>query len=513
MNFEHEIREIWNRIVRLEKTVYQNFNSDRPDNAVTSRIDLLSEKFSAMEKEMMSVNSTIKALQSVKERNQFLEKENNDLRVEKQQAEEREREIIQGYEQRCNALQGEIKHRDDIISKQCTRIESLTDERNKLVADSNKKKDLKLKIEQLESENKNFKDRVNALESDKEGLEDTINNLKSEKDILNEQVQVLSVSKNTLDIQVEELQTDKKALYDKVNKLEDNKEALYQNVKELETNKNELGGQIEKLKADKESLHDKVNELETDKESLHDKVNELETDKESLHQKVKELEANKSALHEKTKTLEEQKEDLKEQIHGLETDNKALRDKVHGLEVDNKALEEKMNCKVDELSNIIQDKSNAWASAIEQYQKLMLLMYQCDSLKPLIEGFGMDVSKNATDYKSVLSFVGMLGNELTFAAYLYNFWDGLKSTNGNRKALDRNDYKFIDALNQYYEEIYGLGYDIIYYPQGSDNRFNKELMKDIESSNRVFQRYSDVYVPAVMRDGSHVEKMMKVKGE
>ena len=50
-----------------------------------------------MEKDMICVNSTIKALQSVMERNQFLEKENHDLRVENQQAVEREREIIQGY--------------------------------------------------------------------------------------------------------------------------------------------------------------------------------------------------------------------------------------------------------------------------------------------------------------------------------------------------------------------------------------------------------------------------------
>ena len=80
-------------------------------------------------------------------------------------------------------------------------------------------------------------------------------------------------------------------------------------------------------------------------------------------------------------------------------------------------------------------------------------------------------------------------------------------------ALDDDDLTFIEEVNNYYKEMYGLPYDVLIVPEGESDKFDKNIMRDLNKPNEPFMRFSEVYTPAIMRDQRNVEKRMIVKGE
>lgn len=135
-------------------------------------------------------------------------------------------------------------------------------------------------------------------------------------------------------------------------------------------------------------------------------------------------------------------------------------------------------------------------------------MYKCKNLNTYVKTFGMDANKEGKDYQSVVSFINLLGSGTTFAPLLYNFYENVL------KVLDKYDYEFIKAINSYYREYFGVPFDILIIPE--NEKFDKEIMKDKDKPGNVFSRFSEVYAPAVMRDGTKgtgVFMKMIVKGE
>ena len=134
-------------------------------------------------------------------------------------------------------------------------------------------------------------------------------------------------------------------------------------------------------------------------------------------------------------------------------------------------------------------------------------MYKCKTLQDYIKGFGMEVSKDGNDIQSMISFIGVFGNQTTFAPMLYQFYEN------EAIALDDDDLTFIEEVNNYYKEMYGLPYDVLIVPEGESDKFDKNIMRDLNKPNEPFMRFSEVYTPAIMRDQRNVEKRMIVKGE
>ena len=134
-------------------------------------------------------------------------------------------------------------------------------------------------------------------------------------------------------------------------------------------------------------------------------------------------------------------------------------------------------------------------------------MYKCKSLSRYVKGFGMDETKEGNDFQSVVSFISLFGNQMTFAGLLYSFYEEQETK------LDADDCEFIKAINLYYRKRYGITYDVLVIPEGGNERFEKEMMKDKGKPNDVFSKISEVYAPAVMRKETAVEKRMIVKGE
>ena len=141
------------------------------------------------------------------------------------------------------------------------------------------------------------------------------------------------------------------------------------------------------------------------------------------------------------------------------------------------------------------------------YNRLYEAMAQSNILRELMEKFSINFDNNDNEISNMICFVRMIGNGVTFADVLYIFLEQKCVVLGHKEKL------FVDELNKFYRNIYAIHYDVVIFPNYDlDKKFNKMLMKDNTRRSEIFKFYSDVFVPAVMRNSKNVEKRAIVNG-
>lgn len=264
---------------------------------------------------------------------------------------------------------------------------------------------------------------------------------------------------------------------------------------ELEKEKNEqithLSTQKAELEHEKRELQEEIRLAKAEIERVNEAKANLESEK---NEKISRLSTQKV-------DLEHEKEELQEEMMSKRAEIKKLNEEIAQLREEKSDLEKQ--CEEQQYEK--EKQRREWSEFTSVYRDLMKMMYRCQNLAEMVEDFGMDISKGAEDFQSVIGFVGMLGNEYTFPPLVYRYWGDF--------VLDENDIAFIDVVNQYYKEYLQLDYDILWYPTDEEKKFDKEKMKDKESPTSPFRHYSEVYAPAVMRDADKILFPATVKGE
>lgn len=207
----------------------------------------------------------------------------------------------------------------------------------------------------------------------------------------------------------------------------------------------------------------------------------------------------------------------KKYIFGVEYNNKKLRDKLVSQKKELENVVRKYEILLNESNSNKKDvikisESNEESSLLDgyvkDYKKMYDLMINSEVFDDLMKGFGVKGSSGKSKIESMICFVRMIGNGVTFADILYVYLEQ------KRVCLGESERNIIDAVNFYYKKTYALSYEVLLFPnQGIDSKFDKSIMKDINVRNGVFKEYTDVYTPAVMRDSKKIEKRALVKGK
>ena len=253
------------------------------------------------------------------------------------------------------------------------------------------------------------------------------------------------------------------------------------------TNQKKLNLCIEKyqkiIQKEQDNLAQKTDEAQNLMEQLklaQEKADHLYVKNSELKQKIEEEE---EVFGRKAKELEE----LKAREENL---NRVL-------------IQEKQKVKMYE------DKFGCWKAEIKDYQELLKLVFECESLIHMMEDYKLIKINGPEDVANLIHFVNLLGDRASFLPTMYDYLEDYKER--KREAVDQAEIKLFSCLNAYYRKNYEISSDLIRYPQ-EGAKFEQESMKDFDNRRKMFRSVECVYVPAVMRDEKTYLKLALVKG-
>lgn len=161
---------------------------------------------------------------------------------------------------------------------------------------------------------------------------------------------------------------------------------------------------------------------------------------------------------------------------------------------------------IEALKSEVNQSSGALRPTVEPFLKLGSAVQACPSTKELIEPY-----LPLENTKNVVLFVGLVGNERTFAQVIYNAMKKYKST--EKTAITPSEKALFVAVNDFYKKRDDIEFDVLVLPEES-GKFNKLQLQDLEKpGNTAFRQYTEVYVPIVMKDEKSVGFRGVVKGK
>lgn len=149
-------------------------------------------------------------------------------------------------------------------------------------------------------------------------------------------------------------------------------------------------------------------------------------------------------------------------------------------------------------------KFSGFDEVVEPYVKILSLVEKCPSTNSLVAEF------LPVNTKTIIKFIGFFGSDLSFANKIYNAMKSYKTTNKN--PIENCEITLFDSLNEFYKDNNNVEFDVMSIPLENE-KFNKLTLQDLEKpSNTSFRKYTEVYVPMIMKDEKNVTFRGVVKG-
>lgn len=482
---------VWNRIVAIEKCLFkaEDPNKDGTANAKMEAVvkDIIIKMFGENEigGELESLKTQLEKVEKKQQEFQITEANLKDTKEElevTQKELEQTKEKLRNIEKEKGNLQQRIQElQSELEKKEREKGEALYQVRQE-------KEDEISRLEKQHKETIEEKDKNHKIE-----LEDKLN--KQKEQYIEEREKY--VNKITAE--------HTSALENLTTSLE-KKEAEWNNEKEdwkrkeiaWEKEKEDSMGEKRRLKEENNKLEERIKNLERKNSSLENRINGLEYEKKDLNLKLEKSVSDFKAKQMQYEESVQENHKILQEKENLAIDLENLRQNLEG--------EQK---KVAEYHN----KFGIWDEDTKEYQGLLDAMFRCDSLSDMLQWYEIKKENGVEDVSNILKFIGMFcGAEPTaFLKNLYNFLEDDREE--NKKYLSPEEIHLFDCLNHYYrqQEKLEIEYDLIRYPEAGD-KFDKNMMADMEYRTKIYRTVEGVYVPTIMRDERNPLLRALIKG-
>ncbi|MFI3254184.1 MAG: hypothetical protein R3Y63_07565 [Eubacteriales bacterium] len=263
-------------------------------------------------------------------------------------------------------------------------------------------------------------------------------------------------------------------------------------------------------------LRGKERELATTKEEARNnndaQVEKIALRDHQLQQKQEEI----ASLEKKNTEVQENLKNTERTLTLTESKLASAKDTIDERETKITSLNSVLESKEAKLETVKKD-SAAYASKMEDtyggvgglvspYLEVATRILACDSTKEILEKY-LPIDK----VDNQILFIRHMGKGDVLAQEIYNT---MRRHKGNSKEpMNKAEVEMIKTLNHFYQTNDHIEFDVLSIPE-SDQNFDKKLVQDLEKpSNSTFLKYSDVYVPAVMKDEKSVSFKAFVKGK
>ncbi len=257
-------------------------------------------------------------------------------------------------------------------------------------------------------------------------------------------------------------------------------ESCRDNNKELKEEISHLKEHCEKIEEAFAFFKQKANgEIATLEAKVEDAQFTLKSTEEKLQKTESTLQATQNTLEKTEKSLDSTKLSLREAQGSLEETVQATSKKFGGF---------------DDLAKPYVDLGQAVLTSF--------------AARELLHDYG-DLNKN--DAKNIIKFISFVGSERNFAIELYNCMRKYQAV--QKEGLTRADKAMIQAVNLFYQVRDGIEFEVMVLPE-ENQKFNAGKVQDLEKpGNTRYREYTEVYVPAIMKDESTVAFQAVVKGK
>lgn len=244
-----------------------------------------------------------------------------------------------------------------------------------------------------------------------------------------------------------------------------------------------------------------INKLKSVKQELDEKLTIKTGEAQNLSEQLK-------LKQEQAECLNNEKSELKQTIEkGEELFRKKSRE-LEKLKVSEQNLHQALIQEENKVK-MFEKKFGCWKAEIKDYQELLELVFECESLADLMGDYKLIKSNGSEDVANLIHFVSLLGDRASFLPTMYDYLENYKEK--KREAVSQAEINLFACLNSYYTKNYEISGDLIRYPQ-EGAKFEQESMKDFDNRRKMFRSVECVYVPAVMRDEKTYLKLALVKG-
>ena len=221
----------------------------------------------------------------------------------------------------------------------------------------------------------------------------------------------------------------------------------------------------------------------------------------------------------KYNSLKEERDNLKREKDKLEQQIIQLTKQLQKEQMRNKEIIESYNKEIAEMKSVIdqltskttnQTKQEAQHDAIiEEYKPIMKAIYQCPSLKSMIDSAGLP---EEYDDNAVIKFIEHFGAGYQIASSFITHMEHFKKTY-EAAPITTEEKIAMDLINEYYKKRFNLpdAADVLYIPEsikatGTFSNFKivfkKQEMQDIEKATGSFAYAVAIYVPGFREPNS-----------
>lgn len=382
------------------------------------------------------------------------------------------------------------------------------------------KKDALQKLYKIESEQKARQDATEKSEKLQQELE------KKERTIEEKSLEIIRLKSEGETIKkqakefFEEATERAKEKDNKIGSLETRLEIAKENAKE---NGDKLAEKEQQLAVEEKKSHELSIELRGKERELGNVKEEAKATNDTqvekiakLDQKIQQLNEDITSLDKKIKNTNEELENTQRALSSTERKLSSANDTIEAKEKENTSLSRSLERKETDLEKVTKESEN-FASKMNKtyggvedlvspYVDVANEILSCDSTKEILEKY-----LPIEEVDNQILFIRHVGRGEGLAQEIYNTMRRYKAI--NKEPLNSAEEKMIRALNKFYQENDHLEFDILHIPK-SDQNFEKKFVQDLEKpANVSFLKYTDVYVPAVMKDEKNVTFKAYVKGK
>ncbi len=354
ITLKEQNNELNNEITNL-KTVFQK-EVDKVKESSSKQADNLLDENKALNSQIREVKKSIAELE---EKNQILEKENEDLVIDS----------------------GETSEEALTVRKELSNSQNLVDQKVKEIEDLNHRiNQLENKIENLEKEKVDFKQKLDSSESSREQVEGSLTHTQQEMDEKNTLIEKFQSRLNEAKEAKEKVRTENRALMTSTEDLQVEIQAKNERIDVIEKALNEARENLGTLKIEYEKQKSSILEHETQLKTKNLEATEALKELESFRSKHESLREEIDGSRTKSANFERQKETYEVEI-------KSLGIQLKESSNENQRLEKKLNTFQNEIT-----KSNGENDVLTR--QLTKLKEESEQYKQAVEVLKINLSKN-----------------------------------------------------------------------------------------------------------------------
>lgn len=251
-------------------------------------------------------------------------------------------------------------------------------------------------------------------------------------------------------------------------------------IKKINQNNSELIQKIEKLNKSAKDFENDIKLLKDEKISLNSII-------EKLNKSIKDYENEVKLLKDEKTSLSITIDNFKKKCNDLEKKNSEIQSET-----------EKYKKEILKLNQINEIMNN--------YKTILEKVINCKSLEKFNENYKL--TNNTEDFGNYEKIIKLLGEEYYLAKEIQLAIEKEKII--SLIPITNDEKELYNELNNYYKNNKGIAFDVIYFPK--PEKFEKSIMKDIKEPRGDFNKWVEIYIPAIQeREGTFTFKAL-VKG-